>query len=119
MEDVLVKDRLRLLLKHFGRVGDPREPCKVRDPLHEVLFLVTWATIAGCDDYDEIADWGAQHLDSLRGHSEYHFGVPKEGWLRVVLNRVDPALFEACFLSWARPDRPRRGAISFWRPLSH
>lgn len=101
MEEVLVKNRLGLLLDRFGEVGDPREGCKVRYPLREVLFLVTCATIAGCDDYDEIADWGAQHLDFLRGHSEYYFGVPKEDWLRVVMNRIEPALFEACFLSWA------------------
>lgn len=101
MEDVFVKDRLRLLLDHFGAVGDPREAAKVRYPLREVLFLVTCATIAGCDDYDEIADWGELHLDFLREQSEYYFGVPKEDWLRVVLNRIDPALFEACFLSWA------------------
>jgi len=56
MEQVLVKDRLRLLLDHFGEVGDPREACKVKYPLPEVLFLVTCASIAGCDDYDEIAD---------------------------------------------------------------
>jgi predicted transposase YbfD/YdcC len=101
VEEDLVKDRLRLLLDHFGSVGDPREAAKVRYPLREVLFLVTCATVAGCDDYDEIADWGSQHLAFLREQSEYYFGVPKEDWLRVVLNRIDPVLFEACFLSWA------------------
>lgn len=102
MDDVWVKDRLRLLLDHFGAVGDPREACKVRYPLREVLFLVTCASIAGCDDYDEIADWGDHHRGFLSGYGEYHFGTPKEDWLRVVLNRIDPALFEACFMAWAR-----------------
>lgn len=109
MEEMFVKDRLRLLLDHFGDVGDPREPAKVKYPLREVLFLVTCATIAGCDDYDEIADWGDHHLDFLRRYSEYFFGTPKEDWLRVVLNRIDPALFEDCFIAWAtalRPDAP-------------
>lgn len=101
MAALFVKDRLRLLLDHFGDVGDPREAAKVKFPLREVLFLVTCATIAGCDDYDEIADWGDHHLAFLRGYSEYFFGVPKEDWLRVVLNRIDPALFEACFMAWA------------------
>jgi predicted transposase YbfD/YdcC len=101
MEPIFVKDSLRLLLDRFGEVRDPREAPKVRYPLREVLFLVTCATIAGCDDYDEIADWGAQHLGFLRRYSEYFFGVPKEDWLRVVLNRIDPALFEACFMAWA------------------
>lgn len=101
MDQVFVKDRLRLLLEHFGDVGDPREAAKVKYPLDEVLFLVTCATIAGCDDYDEIAAWGLRHLAFLRRYAEYYFGVPKEDWLRVVLNRIDPALFEACFASWA------------------
>lgn len=101
MEQIFVKDRLRLLLDHFGEVGDPREAAKVKFPLREVLFLVSCATIAGCDDYDEITAWGEHHLAFLRGYSEYFFGVPKEDWLRVVLNRIDPALFEACFMAWA------------------
>ena len=103
------KDRLRLMLDHFARVGDPREACKVKYPLGEVLFLVTCATIAGCDDYDEIADWGVDHRDFLKRYGEFFFGTPKEEWLRVVLNRIDPALFEACFTAWAtslRPDAP-------------
>jgi len=88
---------------------DPREPAKVKYPLREVLFLVTCATIAACDDYDEIAAWGDHHLDFLRRHSEYFFGIPKEDWLRVVLNRIDPALFEDCFIAWTtalRADAP-------------
>lgn len=67
---------LRLLLDHLSAVGDPREPCKVKYPLCEVLFLVSCASIAGCDDYDEIALWGERHLPFLRGSAEYHFGTP-------------------------------------------
>lgn len=109
MDGIFAKDRLRLLLVHFAVVGDPREACKVKYPLREVLFLVTCASIAGCDDDDEIALWGDRHHAFLKGYGEYFFGTPKEDWLRVVLNRIDPALFEACFTSWAlslRPDAP-------------
>lgn len=100
------RSSLRLLLEHLGRVEDPREPAKVKYPLREVLFLVTCATVAGCDDYDEIALWGERHLLFLRSYGEYFFGTPKEDWLRVVLNRIDPALFEACFRGWALSLRP-------------
>lgn len=93
MEQIFVKDRLRL--EHFGDVGDPREGAKVKYPPPEVLFLVTCASIAGCDDYDEIALRGEHHLAFLRKHSEYFFGTPKEDWLRVVPNRIDRTLFEA------------------------
>ena len=106
MEPVFVENRLALLLDHFGRVPDPREPAKVRYPLREVLYLVTCASVAGCDDYDEIADWGELNLPFLRRYSEYFFGVPGEDWLRALLNRIDPQLFEACFMNWALSLRP-------------
>ncbi|MGI9169046.1 MAG: ISAs1 family transposase [Caulobacteraceae bacterium] len=100
MLDVLPKPRLRGLLEHFSEVRDPRQACKVMYPLREVILLVVCATIADCDDYDEIADWGETHLDFLRGLSEFHFGVPCEDWLRALMNRIDPALFRACFEAW-------------------
>jgi hypothetical protein len=37
-------------------------------PLREVLLLVVCGTIAYCDDYNAIADWGETHLDFLRQH---------------------------------------------------
>ena len=100
MLDVLPKPRLRSLLEHFSEVGDPRQSCKVMYPLREVILLVVCATIADCDDYDEIAEWGETHLDFLRGLSEFYFGVPCEDWLRALMNRIDPALFQACFEAW-------------------
>lgn len=98
--------RLRTLLDHFAAIDDPREPPKVRYPLREVLFLVVAATIADCEDYDEIALWGRNHLAFLRRFSEFHFGTPCADWLRVVMNRIDPDLFQACFCDWAQSLRP-------------
>lgn len=68
--------------------------------------MVTCATIAGCDDCDRIADRGILHRDFLKEYKKFCLGTPKEDWLRVVLNRIDPALFEACFTAWARGLRP-------------
>lgn len=100
MLEVLPKPRLRTLLEHFSVIGDPRQPWKVMYPLREVILLVVCATIADCDDYDEIALWGESHLNFLRTLSEFHFGVPCEDWLRDLMNRIDPALFRACFEAW-------------------
>ena len=59
MLDVLPKPRLRSLLEHFSVIGDPRQSWRVMYPLREVILLVVCGTIADCDDYDEIALWGA------------------------------------------------------------
>ena len=108
------KSRLGALLEHFSAIDDPREPWKVAHPLPEVLLLVVCGTIADCDDYDHIAAWGEAHLPFLREVLPYHHGVPGGRWLTLLMNRIDPDLFSACFTAWVRetwPDRPAFVAI--------
>jgi hypothetical protein len=54
MEVAFAPDRLAVLLKHFAELNDERESWRVAYLLKEVLLLVTCATIATCDDFDEI-----------------------------------------------------------------
>jgi len=100
--------RLAVLLRHFADLDDSREPWRVMYPLKEVLLLVTCATIASCDDFDEIAAWGEHHLDFLRRFSDFHHGIPCDRWLRHLFNRVDPMLFARCFESWVAAQWPGR-----------
>jgi predicted transposase YbfD/YdcC len=102
------KSRLRALLDHFAIIDDPREPWKVAHPLPEVLLLVVCGTIADCDDYDHIAAWGETHLAFLREMLPYHHGVPGGRWLTLLMNRIDPGLFSACFTAWVRETWPGR-----------
>ena len=100
--------RVALLLKHFSELADDREPWRIIYPLAEVLLLLTCATIASCDDFDDIVAWGEHHLDFLRRFAPFHNGIPCERWLRTLVNRVDPILFGRCFESWIAalwPDR--------------
>ena len=113
-EPLLGRSRLAALLEHFAAIEDPRDVRRILHPLREVLLLVVCATIADCDDYDAIADWGAAHLDFLRQHLPYTHGVPGGRWLTILMNRVSPALFSAAFTAWVRetwPDRPDFVAI--------
>jgi predicted transposase YbfD/YdcC len=106
MEGISDKPRLARLLDHFSALADARERWRVAYPLPEVLLLVVCGTIAACDDYDDIRDWGAAHLGFLRRFLPYHHGLPCADWLRTLMNRLDPALFSACFMAWAREVRP-------------
>jgi predicted transposase YbfD/YdcC len=108
------KPRLRALLDHFAVVTDPREPWRVAHPLPEILLLVVCGTIADCDDYESIAEWGKAHLPFLRRFLPYHHGVPGARWLTILMNRIDPGLFAAAFTAFVRetwPDRPDLVAI--------
>jgi hypothetical protein len=42
-------------LAHFSSVEDPRQAAKVLYPLPEILLLLLSATVAGADDFVEIA----------------------------------------------------------------
>jgi predicted transposase YbfD/YdcC len=82
--------------------------------LPEVLLLVVCGTIASCDDYDDMVDWGETHLAFLRRFLPYFHGVPCADWLRTLMNRVDPEVFSTCFMSWVHetwPDAPKLVAI--------
>lgn len=104
----LEKSRLRALLDHFAVIEDPRDPWRVAHPLPEVLLLVVCGTIADCDDYEGIAEWGEAHLDFLRRFLPYHHGVPGARWLTILMNRIDPALFSSAFTAWVRETWPDR-----------
>src|ERR1700733_15371679 len=97
-----------LLLSHFSRLSDDREPWRIAFPLAEVLLLLSCATIASCDDFDEIAAWGEHHLDFLRKFAPFHHGIPCGRWLRTLVNRVDPLTFARCFEDWIRAMWPNR-----------
>lgn len=107
-DDEFPKARLALLLKHFSELDDGREAWRVAYPIHEVLLLVTCATIASCDDFDEIVAWGEHNLEFLRRFGDFHHGVPCARWLRDLVNRVDPALFAACLEAWIAEMWPGR-----------
>jgi predicted transposase YbfD/YdcC len=108
MDEEVPRARLAVLLKHFSRLGDDREPWRVMYPLREVLLLLTCATIASCDDFDDICAWGRHHLDFLRGFCEFYHGIPCERWMRKLVNRVDPIMFADCFKSWVAELWPHR-----------
>lgn len=104
----LPRARLALLLKHFSELDDDREAWRVLYPIEEVLLLVTCATIASCDDFEDIVEWGEQHLDVLRRFCEFHHGIPCARWLRDLVNRIDPVLFRRCFEDWVAALWPGR-----------
>jgi predicted transposase YbfD/YdcC len=108
MDAEMPRARLSLLLKQFSKLADGREAWRVLYPIEEVLLLVTCATIASCDDFDDIVAWGRHHLGFLRRFSDFHHGIPCERWLRSLVNRIDPAMFGRCFEGWIAALWPHR-----------
>lgn len=107
-DEATPRSRVAVLLDEFSKIDDDREPWRVAYPLSEVLLLITCATIADCDDFDDIVAWGEHHLDLLRRFAEFHHGIPCARWLRALVNRLDPLLFARCFESWIAALWPHR-----------
>ena len=107
-DDLGQKSRLRVLLEHFSEIEDPRDVRRIYHPLPEVLLLVVCGSMADCDDYENIAAWGAAHLPFLRRFLPYENGVPGERWLTILMNRINPALFSKAFTDWVRATWPER-----------
>jgi len=110
LDEEIPRARVALLLKEFSVIKDDREPWRIVFPLKEVLLLVVCATIAGCDDFDDIVAWGKHHIDFLRRFCEFHHGIPCERWLRTLFNRVDPVFLAV--VSKAGSQRSGRTATS-------
>jgi len=90
----------RSILTHFAALEDPRQHAKVLYPLVELLLLALSATIAGADDFVEIALWGAENQVFLRRFFPYENGIPSHDTLCDVFAAIDPDLFKRCFLAW-------------------
>jgi hypothetical protein len=99
------KSRLAVLLNYFSRIEDDHA-WRVDHPLPEVLLLVVCGSIADCDDFDVISAWGEAHLDFLRTLLPFKKGVPCGRWLKILMNRINPALFADCVTAWVRETWP-------------
>ena len=65
-DEEMPRSRLALLLERFSRLDDERRRWRAMYPLSEMLLLSTCATIAGCDDLDEIVARGLASNTSTR-----------------------------------------------------
>jgi predicted transposase YbfD/YdcC len=79
--------------------------------LPDVPLLLVCGTIGACDDFDGIVEWREDNLPFLRRFLSHHHGVPGSRWLRILLNRIDPALSSEMFQSRAATLRPQAPAL--------
>ena len=73
-------------LHHSAALKDPRQRAKVIDPLPEILLLVLCGSIVGAEDFVEIIQWGATHMDFLRRFLPYKDGIPSHNALNDLIN---------------------------------
>ena len=87
-------------LTQFAGLDDPRQAAKVLYPLPEILLIVLCGTLAGAEDFVELALWGRQNLPFLRTLAPFARGMPSHDTLTEVIAAVDPEAFRTCFSAW-------------------
>jgi predicted transposase YbfD/YdcC len=84
----------------FQCIPDERQEWKIKHKLVDIIFIAVVATIADCDDWEDI-EWFAQMKEKwFRKYLELPGGIPSHDTMERVFSWIDPFLFRNAFLKW-------------------
>lgn len=90
------------ILEIFSGLQDPRRKAgNYTYPLNELIFLTISGVLCGCEDWQNISEFGKSQLSWLRKYLPYENGVASHDTLGRVFGLLDTSEFESCFTSWA------------------
>jgi predicted transposase YbfD/YdcC len=90
------------IAKHFRKLKDPRRRHRRLHRLQDVLVIALCAVIAGAQDWQDIETFGRKRCDWLKRFLELPNGVPSHDTFERVFDRLNPAVFQACFRDWVQ-----------------
>ena len=89
---------------YFNGLTDPRQQTKVKHSFVETIMMVICAVIAGCDAWEDIADycrvkerWFRERLGM-----ELAWGIPSHDTMSRIFGMLDPKEFQDRFIEWAK-----------------
>jgi predicted transposase YbfD/YdcC len=87
---------------HFFNLQDPRDTARTDFRLLDLIFIALCASIAGSDDWEQIALWAAKRRDWLARFCRLPPGnrTPSADTLRRLFGRLCPRAFARCFRRW-------------------
>lgn len=100
------------LVEELKTLPDPRRQCRnLRHLLHDILVLGFCGTLAGCDDFVEVAAWASLHEGFFRTFLELPHGIPSHDTFTRVFATVRTDALQGILLSWLQQ---RRGLPGEW-----
>jgi predicted transposase YbfD/YdcC len=97
------------IIGHFSLLTDPRILLKNKHKLIDIVVITVCATLAGADDWVEIACFGRVREDWFRTFLELPNGIPCHDTFGRVFARIEPEEFGKCLMSWIRDVFPSTG----------
>jgi predicted transposase YbfD/YdcC len=93
---------LSTFLSHFTCLEDPRIERQKLHSLTDILFLTLCAVLSGCNDWDEIEEYGIEKEDWLKNYINLPNGIPSHDTINRVFSRLKPKVLQQCFISWVQ-----------------
>ena len=90
------------LLDQISIIHDYRQSWKTSYTLADILFLTITAIIGGADGWEEIADFGEDHLDWLRLYGDFDNGCPSHHTIARVIGMISGKQLQTLFCQWMK-----------------
>lgn len=103
-KDFLIHDELERHLESMSEVVnriDPRQQSKVRHSAQAIMLSALAGTFAGCQTWNEMADFAEERLEFLRTFVPDMEISPSHDTLRRFFCLIRPAALEKCYRDWA------------------
>lgn len=91
-----------MLTRHFLTITDPRIERQKAHLLIDIIMIAICATIAGCEGWVEIADYGQAKQKWLRTFLKLPNGIPSHDTFGRVFSLLNPKQFQESFAIWIR-----------------
>lgn len=90
------------LMQHFETLTNPRIERRKLHKLHDIIFITIAAVICGCDQWNDIEEFGQIRYDWLKTILELPNGIPSHDTFNRVFSLLDPHQLQQCFGSWVQ-----------------
>jgi predicted transposase YbfD/YdcC len=89
------------ILEAFAELPDPRRehPNKLHK-LIDIVVIAVCGTIAKCDGWEELADYGVEKKDFFKRFLELPNGIPSHDTFNRVFSNLHPVAWQTCFMTW-------------------
>lgn len=88
--------------KYFSAINDPRDQSKISHLLTDIIGLSLIATIAGCEGYEDIEEFGIAREIWLHKYLKLPNGIPSHDTIERVFEAINPKEFNNCFVLWVQ-----------------
>jgi predicted transposase YbfD/YdcC len=98
-----------IIVKHFSKVPDFRQPRKVKHKLFDILVMVFLATLCGADNWEDIVNYCLSNREWLKSILGLSNGIPSQDTFERVFSLLKPQVMHGIFFEIASELKTKLG----------